>query len=237
MSFPRHLRRLVRILAKGVVFLTAAILVVAGLGVVVLETGWAKNRIRGIIVRQANLYLTATLEIGRLEGSFFRGIKLGDIRLSRDGHELIAIDDVSLSYSLRELFQPGVVIRKIRLARPRVAMARTPDGRWDITTLVKREVSEEERSGPRRPIEIESIEVYDGSVTLRDPLDFGAVHAPTRYEKLNFMGSFAYAPVKWRLTFGKVSWNGFDPDLTVNQLTGTIENGSGGTSFHHLTVL
>ena len=40
---------------------------------------------------------------------------------------------MSLSYSLRELVQPGVVIRKIRLARPRVVMARTPDGRWDIT--------------------------------------------------------------------------------------------------------
>src|SRR5436190_1872559 len=84
----------------------------------ILESSWAKNRIRGIIVRQANQYLTATLEIGRLEGTFFRGIQLGDIRLSRNGRELIAIDDVSLNYSLRELFQPGVVIRKIRLARP-----------------------------------------------------------------------------------------------------------------------
>ncbi|PYR58655.1 MAG: hypothetical protein DMF91_16700 [Acidobacteria bacterium] len=236
MAFPRRVRRLAVLLAKGVVFLTAAVLIIVALAIGVLESSWAKNRIRHVIVRQANQYLTATLEIGRLEGTFFRGIQLGDVRLSRDGREIIAIDDVSLSYSLRELVQPGVVIRKIRLARPRVVMARTPDGRWDITTLVKREVSEEKRSGPRRPIDVESIEVYDGTVTLRDPLDFGAVHAPTRYEKLNFMGSFAYAPVKWRLTFGKVSWNGFDPDLTVNQLTGTIENGSGGTSFHDLMV-
>jgi hypothetical protein len=236
MSFPRRLRRFAVLLAKGVVFLTAAVLILAGLGIAVLESTWAKNRIRNLIVRQANQYLTASLEIGRLQGTFFRGIQLGDVRLSRDGREIIAIDDVSLSYSLRELFQPGVVIRKIRLARPRVEMARTSDGRWDITTLVKREVQEEKRSGPRRPIEIESIEVYDGAVTLRDPLDFGAAHAPTRYEKLNFMGSFAYAPVKWRLTFGKLSWNGFDPDLIVNQLTGTIENGSGGTSLQTLTV-
>lgn len=236
MALPRHLRRLAVLLAKGVVFLTAAVLILAALGIAVLESSWAKNRIRSAIVRQANQYLTATLEIGRLEGTFFRGIQLGDVRLSRAGREIIAIDDVSLSYSLRELFQPGVVIRKISLARPRVAMARTPDGRWDITTLVKREVFEEKRSGPRRPIEIESIEVYDGTVLLRDPLDFGAVHAPTRYEKLNFMGSFAYAPVKWRLTFGTVSWNGFDPDLTVNQLTGTIETGPGGTSLRDLIV-
>ncbi len=236
MSFLRHSRRVARILAKSVVFLTAAVLVAIALAVGVLETGWAKNRIRAIIVRQANEYLTATLEIGRLEGSFFRGIKLGDIRLSRDGRELIAIDDVSLSYSLRELLQEGVVIKSIRLARPRVAIARLPDGRWDIAALVKREVREEQRSGPRRPIEIMSLEVYDGTVTLHDPLDFGAVHAPTKYEKLNFKGAFAYAPVKWRLTFGKVSFNGYDPELIINELSGAIENGPGGTWFRDLGV-
>ena len=50
-----------------------------------VETGWAKNQIRHLIVRQANEYLTATLTIGRLEGSIFRGLQLGDITLARDG--------------------------------------------------------------------------------------------------------------------------------------------------------
>ena len=53
------------------------------------ETGWAKNQIRSLIVRQANQYLTATLNIGRLEGSLFRGLQLGDITLDRDGHTII----------------------------------------------------------------------------------------------------------------------------------------------------
>ena len=38
---------------------------------------------------QANQYLTATLAIGRLEGSLVRGIQLGDVRLSREGRTLI----------------------------------------------------------------------------------------------------------------------------------------------------
>src|SRR5947207_13971444 len=118
MTLPRRVRRLGVVLGKTIVYVTAAILILLGAGLAVLETGWGKNRIRELIVRQANEYLTATLEIGRLEGSFFRGIKLGDIRLSRDGRELIAIDDVSLSYSLRELLQEGVVIKSIRPARP-----------------------------------------------------------------------------------------------------------------------
>src|SRR5947209_10516217 len=214
MTFSRRVRRLGVALGKTVVYVTAAILILLGVGLAVLETSWAKARIRNLIVRQANEYLTATLEIGRLEGSLLRGIQLGDIKLSRNGRTLVAIDDVSLSYSIRELIQRGTVIRRIRLTRPRVIMSRTPDGRWDLTTLVRREAREEKATGPGRPIEIESIEVQDGTVTLHAPLDFGSTHAPTRYESLDFKGAFVYRPVHWRLTFEKVSWRGYDPDLT-----------------------
>src|SRR5207249_12322852 len=119
-------------------------------------------------------YLSAPIEIGCLDGTLLRGIQLGDIRLSRDGRTLVAIDDVALTYSIRELIQSGTVIRRIRLTRPRVVMSRTPDGRWDLTTLVRHEAREEKRTGPGRPIEIDSIEVQDGTITLRAPLDFGA---------------------------------------------------------------
>ena len=107
------------------------------------ETGWAKNRIRELIVRQANQYLTATLNIGRLEGSLFRGLELGDITLDRDGRTLVKIEEVALSYSIRELFSQGVTIRRVRLTRPQVVgAARWPDGRWDLGALVKRESRE-----------------------------------------------------------------------------------------------
>src|SRR5262245_59807781 len=118
MPFARHLRKVAVILGKAIVFLTLSVLIIIGIALAVLETGWAKNQIRRFIVRQANDYLTATLEIGRLRGSLLSGLELGDIRLSRDGKTLIAIDDVALSYSLRDLFQRGVVIKEIRLVRP-----------------------------------------------------------------------------------------------------------------------
>src|SRR5947209_15031733 len=151
MSASRHLRRLGVVVGKTIVYVTAAILVALGAALAILETGWAKNQIRALIVRQANEYLTATLEIGRLEGSLVRGIQLGDIRLSRGGRTLVAIDDVSLRYSIRELIQYGTIIKRIHLARPRVVMSRAPDGRWDLASLVKREAHEETRSGPGRP--------------------------------------------------------------------------------------
>ena len=98
---------------------------------------------------------------------------------------LIHIDEVALSYSIRELVDRGTVIRRVRLTRPHVVGAKMPDGRWDLGALVKRESREQERTGPGRPIQIQSIEVFDGHVYLRDPLDFGAAHVPTDFQRLN----------------------------------------------------
>src|SRR5258705_9034876 len=114
------MRRSIRFAARLVrwfVYVVFAGLVLVVLTLVILQTGWAKNQLRRVIVYQANQYLTATLSIGRLQGSLVRGIELGDIDLSRDGRTLISIDDVSLSYSIRELFEKGTSIRRIRLAR------------------------------------------------------------------------------------------------------------------------
>jgi hypothetical protein len=113
---PRF-RSLATFVGKAFVFAMAALLIVLGAALASIETGWAKNRLRAFIVAQANQYLTATLEIGRLQGSLLRGIELGDIRLSRDDEVLIAIDEVSVAYSLRELWQSGTVIRRITLTR------------------------------------------------------------------------------------------------------------------------
>jgi uncharacterized protein involved in outer membrane biogenesis len=131
---PRSRRqRLVLGLTRALVYPVAFILLVVGLAFAAFETGWGKNLLRELIIRQANQYLTATLEIDRLQGSLIRGLQLTNVRLSQDGRVLVTIDDVSLSYSLRELFDRGVVIRRIRLTRPRVTAGRLPDGRWDLS--------------------------------------------------------------------------------------------------------
>jgi len=210
--------------------------VLIGLVLAAVETGWAKNRIRELIVRQANQYLTATLSIGRLEGSLLRGIQLGEVQLARDGRPLIAIDEIALSYSLRELFQGGVVIRRLRVTRPRIVGAKGADGRWDLGALVRRESQEQERSGPKRPIEIQTIEVVDGDVLLHDPLDFGAAHLPTHFAALNAMLSFRYVPVRWQLSIDQIDWIGASPELTVKRLSGIFGRGERGWLFDGLSV-
>jgi hypothetical protein len=236
-SVPRRrLHSAGRIVGKGVVYATATVLAIVLAGIGVLETGWAKNQIRALIVRQANEYLTATLEIGELNGSILRGLHLDRIRLSRDNHPIVTIDQIDLSYSLRELWQNGTVIRRIRLTRPHVVGAKQADGRWNLGALVKREARAQQRSGPGRPIEILSIEVVDGTVQLNDPLQFGAAHVPTDFEHLDATLSYSYRPVNWTLTFTNAAFVGRAPDLTITKLSGGFGNGDAGWHFDSLFV-
>ena len=217
-------------------YVVAAVLAIVLAAIGVLETGWAKNEIRALIVRQANEYLTATLEIGELNGSLLRGLRLDHIRLSQNNQPIVTIDQIDLSYSLRELWQNGTVIRRIRLTRPRVVGAKLADGRWNLGALVKRESRAEQRSGPGRAIEILSIEVVDGTVRLNDPLQFGAAHVPTDFEHLDATLSYSYRPVNWTLTFTNAAFVGRAPDLTITKLAGAFGNGDGGWHFDNLFV-
>ena len=144
-------------LARGLVYGVVALLVLAGGVVAALESGWGKDRLRDLIVREANLFLTATLEIDQLEGSLFRGLRLTGIRLSRDGETLVAVDEVSLGYSVRGLVQNGTTIGSLRLVRPRIAARKDADGRWNLASLVRRDAADAERQGPRRTIRLLSI--------------------------------------------------------------------------------
>ena len=232
----RRVRSISARLLKLIVGLVVVLLILIVAGVLAVETGWAKNQIRGLIVRQANNYLTATLDIGRLEGTLFGNIHLGDVNVKRDGASLIHVDDIVVQYSIRELVQKGVVIRSVRLVRPVIAGGKQPDGRWDLGALVKRTAREQERTGPARPIDVQSIEIIDGRILLRDPLDFGAAHVPTDFEKLDASFRFSYVPVRWTLTFDRVSWIGRAPDLSVNKLTGSLGRGPGGWFFDNFSV-
>jgi hypothetical protein len=214
----------------------ALVLVLVGIGLAVVETAWAKEAIRSLIVRQANQYLTATLSIGRLEGSLLRGIALADVSVAREGRTLIQIERIALSYSIRELVQAGVVVRRVQLTRPRIVGRRQPDGRWDLGALVRRDTREQERTGPSRPIEVQSIEIVDGRISLHDPLDFGPAHVPTEFEALNAKFAFAYFPVRWKLTFDHISWIGRAPDLSVQRLAGVFGRGPGGWFFEQFSV-
>ena len=235
MSLSRR-HRIVAILGRSVLYALALLSLLVALIAGALETGWGRNQLRLLIVRQASNYLTASFEIDAVTGSLVGGVELQGVRLSRDGRALVTIDRVALTYSLRELFDGGTSIRSLRLLRPRIAAGRQPDGRWDLTALVRRDAAREPRAGPRRPLHLRSIDVTDGVVELRAPLAFGAARMPTRFAALNSRLSFDDDGTTRRVTFSDMSWTGSGPDLTVDGLTGAIETGDAGLAFTQLVV-
>ncbi|MCC7417266.1 MAG: translocation/assembly module TamB domain-containing protein [Acidobacteria bacterium] len=232
---PRsRLRSTARVLARTVVSVLAVLLIIAGVALALLESAWGKDRLRALIVDQANRRLTATLQIGRLEGSLFSRLRLSDIRLIQDGQTVAAVDAVALDYSVRGLWQ-GITIRRLTLTKPRIVAYRRPDGRWNLATLLRREAAPGRRA-PGRPIDIQTIEIADATVTLRDPLQFGAAHLPTEYDNLDAVFSLAFRPAGWTIDFTNLSFAGRAPDLAVTAMSGGLGGGSDGISFDSLAV-
>jgi len=233
----RRWRRFGSGLARGLLLVALVVLLLVVAGLVLLQTSWSREQLRSLIVTQANHYLTATLSIGRLSGSLVRGIELDDVRLARGDATLVAIDRVTVAYSIRELVSNGTVIRSLSLDRPRIVAAREPDGRWNLGALIRRDTQRNQRTGPGRRIVISSIDINEGSVSLLDPLAFGAAHVPSRFEHLNTHFSFAYQPVTWTLDFAEASFSGTEPDLTVSRLSGAVSDGDEGWLFSKLQVV
>src|SRR5215203_3694356 len=140
-------RRLGVRLARGLLVAVLGVLVLLLATIVLLRTSWSENQLRALIVTQANRYLTATLDIGRLSGSLLSGLQLDNIRLSRAGETLVAIDRVEVSYSIRELVQGGTFIRTLSLDRPHIVAAKEADGRWNLGALVRR-TGRDRNAGP-----------------------------------------------------------------------------------------
>ena len=228
--------RLTLALLRSLVYAAAAIVVLALVAVGTIQTAWGKNQIRRLLVHEANQYLTGTLAIGRLDGSFLHGVTLGDVSLMRDGTTIVSADGIEVGFSIRELFESGTTVQLIRLTRPRIVAARLPNGEWNLASLIRRQGPQDENAGPGRSLHLPAVVIADGDVTFRSPLLDGDVRVPSHFARLNASFSFDHEPDTWRVHFGRASWAGDAENLAMNSLTGGISDGPGGLQFATLVV-
>src|SRR5436190_17749684 len=113
-------RRFVHAMALVLMLLISASAAV----VIVSQTAWFKNWLRGYIVREAGQYINGTLSIGRLSGNLFFGLEMENVAVSMDGSQVVAVKDLGLDYSLFELISKGLSIDNIRLNRPAIYVRR-----------------------------------------------------------------------------------------------------------------
>src|SRR5207247_6892784 len=100
--------QIVKRLAHVLVIVLTLIVGATAAAIIVTQTAWFKNWLRGYIVREANQYLNGTVSIDRLGGSLFFGVELENVGVSMDGSQVVAVKDLGLDYSVFELISRGV---------------------------------------------------------------------------------------------------------------------------------
>ncbi len=89
MSIVKRISHVLIIVLTLIVGATAA-------AVIVSQTAWFKNWLRGYIVREASTYLNGTLSIERLGGNLFFGVEMENVGVSMDGSQVVAVKDLGL---------------------------------------------------------------------------------------------------------------------------------------------
>ncbi|OLC74515.1 MAG: hypothetical protein AUH72_21605 [Acidobacteria bacterium 13_1_40CM_4_65_8] len=212
---------MVRRLVHALVIVLTLVIGAAAAAIIVSQTAWFKNWLRGYIVREANQYLNGTLTIERLGGNLFFGIEMENVGVSLDGTPVVAVKDLGLDYNVLELISRGLSVDNIRLDQPIIYLRREGDT-WSLSRLVKKQAQEADRRGPEKPISIDAIDITGGSLVVDDPVGTSGVEVPKRFDHLDAKLSFKYEPVRYSIEITQVSFRGSDPAIALNALSGGV---------------
>jgi autotransporter translocation and assembly factor TamB len=143
----------------GVVALAA---LVASL-LVVVQTAWFKNWLRGSAVSRTTDVLNAKLSIGSLSGSLFRGVTLDRVSLVQDGVTMFSADRIVVGYDPYVLARGRLDFQTIRVERAVVHAIENANG-WNFANIAK--PAKTPRTSPLA-LWLQRIELVDGTVTIQ----------------------------------------------------------------------
>lgn len=213
--------RLVRRLLHALLLVLMLVVGATAAAVIVTQTLWFKNWLRGYVVREAGQYLNGTLSISRLGGNLFYGLRLEDVDVTVDGMQVVSVKDATFDYSAFELISRGLSLDAIHLNQPVVYLRREGET-WSIGRLIKKQEQEADRSGPARPVSIGTIGITDGAVVVDDPVGMSGLAVPKRFDHLDATLAFQYEPVRYSIDITQVSFRGSDPGIALNALSGRV---------------
>ena len=205
-----------------VAFICTLVVGVASMAVIVTQTTWFKEWLRGFIVRQAQGYMNGRLSIGRLDGNLFFGVQLEDIDVTMNGKKVVEVKDVGLDYNAFSFISGDVVLDDIRLNQPTIRLEKIGEG-WNITQLIKARTPDPDQPKNRRPIEIGEIGVTDGTLEFNgQPVGTSGVNVPERIDKLNASIGVTSDEDALNVEIAHVSLRGHEPSIGINDLSGHV---------------
>lgn len=205
-----------------VAFICTLVVGTASMAVIVTQTTWFKEWLRGFIVRQAEDYVNGRLSIGRLDGNLFFGVDLENVDVTMNGKKVVDIKDVTVDYNMLTFFGDGVVLDDIRVNQPVFRIERTADG-WSITHLIKARTPDPDQPKNRRPIEIGELGITDGTVYLEDKaVGTSGMAMPSRLERLDASVGITSNEDELEIAINHVSLRVPESGFQVNDLSGVI---------------
>jgi autotransporter translocation and assembly factor TamB len=216
-----------------VAFLCTLVVGVTSMAVIVTQTTWFKEWLRGFIVRQAEDYVNGRLSIGRLDGNLFTGIELGGIDVTMNGRSVVNVGQVGLAYNPLTLLKGDVVLEHIRLDRPKLLLERGADG-WNLARLIKARTPEAPQN--RRTLQIDEIGVSDGSLDVVDAVGTSGFDMPAHIDRLDASVAVKSDADELKVDIAHVSLRAEDPDFGLNALSGTIRQTMNGLSFENVAI-
>lgn len=205
-----------------VAFVCTLIVGVASMALIVTQTTWFKEWLRGFIVRQAEDYVNGRLSIGRLDGNLFFGVELEDVDVTQNGKTVVDVKDLIVDYNVFTVIGGDVVLDEIRLNQPMIRAERTASG-WNLTQLIKARTPDPDEAKSRRTLEIHDIAIADGTLYIEDgAVGTSGYEMPERIEKLDASIGIKTNEDELTVDVNRVSLRAQRPAIGINELSGVI---------------
>lgn len=211
----RYLRTSLRV--AGI--LSAMVVVVLVVVVLVSQTAWFRDWLRRYAMREAAQFVDGQLLIGRLDGGLWGGVQLHDVRIDRGGETVVALDSLVLEYGLFDFVREGVVVRRVELLGPRIALRREGET-WNVATLLV-DQGPSDPDAPRATFRVGTLVLRDGQVTVEDPAcPPGTVGClPERMEQLQAELGLTSTPEALDVDLRSASFSSSEPGLALRRFT------------------
>jgi translocation-and-assembly-module (TAM) inner membrane subunit TamB-like protein/AsmA-like protein len=219
-----------------VAFLCTLIVGVAAMAVIVSQTTWFKEWLRGFIVRQADDYVNGRLSIGRLDGNLFFGVEIEDIDVTMNGQPVVSLKDVGLDYNFLTFLSDHVVLDHIRLNEPTLHLEKTPTG-WTLANLIKAQTPSRQN---RKPLEIGEIGISGGTVYVEsqpgEPVGTSGVSVPTVIDKIDASIGVTTDSNEFKVNVGHISLRGSNPHFGINDVSGIVRQHEDSITLENLAL-
>jgi hypothetical protein len=151
-------------------FILLPIVLGGGVVLVLANTPWGNERVRRVLVSQANNRLTGRLAIGSLRGSLLTGATLTDVELVDSARRpVFSARRVQLRYALWPALNRRVVIRSLALDTALVVLDKRPGARWNFQTLMRPSGAPKDTSTHGVPPQLSDITIRHGRMLYRRP--------------------------------------------------------------------